>query len=153
MAGSRKEETTLEAVLKVEQVVMKWLMRDYQRRHLRAALRKAWRAWARTHADWAAMLFDEHFVLKRVLPRFEEAAAAGEHVTPEAIAQLWAAQFSILPTERQGHIKHALPAATCFLHLAAAELADRAHSRAPVALIHPEIAAPEIDLGRLAASC
>lgn len=64
-----------------------------RRRSFRGALSRAFRAFAVRYPQLSANLFDEHFVSHHVAPMLEEADAAGEAVTPHAIAAAWAAQF------------------------------------------------------------
>ncbi|HXF60294.1 MAG TPA: hypothetical protein VNK95_01675, partial [Caldilineaceae bacterium] len=70
------------AVLKVERALMQWLNQDYRRRVLRAAALAAYAEFARRRPDWAAALFDEHFIRSRALPLLEQAAAERRQVAP-----------------------------------------------------------------------
>lgn len=94
----------MNAVLKIERALMEWLKRDYQRRVLQVAALAAYEEFARRRPDWAAALFDEHFVRSRALPLLEQAIAGNGQVAPGALAVAWARQFSspsALHRERQ----------------------------------------------------
>lgn len=115
----------MERLLQLEQRLMDWLAADYQRRILRATVYCAFRTFAAAEPSAAASLFDEHFVRIHLLPRLYEAAQTGRPITPDAVAELWARQFSIVPATRRHRIAAIRPAATHFLRILAQELARR----------------------------
>jgi hypothetical protein len=114
----------MDTLMYLERATMQWLVQSYQRRTLRRAVRRAFATFARTYPNWVATLFDEHFVHIHLLPLLQRAAETSEKVTPMQIAELWARQVSILPSLRQKHSAHMLPAARDFLGMVADELAE-----------------------------
>ena len=113
----------METLMSLERTTMQWLVESYQRRTLRRAVRHAYINFARTYPNWVATLFDEHFVLTHLLPMLQNAADAGNKVTPQQVAEAWARQVSMLPSLRQKHSARMTPAATHFLCMVADELA------------------------------
>jgi hypothetical protein len=114
----------METLIYLERATMSWLLQSYQRRTLRRAVRRAFATFVRTYPNWAAALFDEHFVNVHLLPLLHRAAEAGEKVTPTQVAEVWARQVSMLPSLRQKHIARITPAATHFLCMVTDELAE-----------------------------
>jgi hypothetical protein len=114
----------ISTVLKVEHSLVQWLVRDYHRRSLHRALKVAYTSFARLHPQWVASLFDRHFVYHHLLPMLVTASERGTPVTPEDVAERYAAQISCLPTSRARYCAEVMPAAAYFLHLVAAALED-----------------------------
>lgn len=114
----------MKTFLKVEGRVVQWLSEGYQRRVLRAAVRTAYATFAEWHPQWAQSLFDEHFVMTRLLPLLESAIHEGVTVTPYQIALLWSQQVSQLPDRQLHHSAAILSAARQFLALLAEVMAD-----------------------------
>ena len=113
----------MDTVMQFERTAMEWLVQSYQRRTLRRAVHQAYVNFARTYPNWAASLFDEHFVNVHLLPVLQRATETGDKVTAIEVADLWARQVSMLPSQRQKHSARILSAATHFLCMVANELA------------------------------
>lgn len=114
----------MDTFTQVERATMQWLVQSYQRRALRRAVRKAYANFARHYPQLVAALFDEHFVNTHLLPMLQSAVETGAKVTAAQVAAKWARQISVLPSLRQQHTVHVIPAATHFLCMVADELAE-----------------------------
>jgi hypothetical protein len=97
-------------------------MKDYQRRALRSAALAAYEQFARQHPEWAASLFDEHFVLAQALPMLEQAAGSGRQVSPGALAAAWSYQMGCTAELRRRHQAAATAVAAHYLALVAQAL-------------------------------
>lgn len=87
--------------------------RSATRRLPAQTVREAYAVWSRRHADCAAALFDEHFVLSHVAPMLQDGTAVPS--TPEALASLWSRQVSLSPAASARLEAAILPAAADFL--------------------------------------
>ena len=122
-----------------ERMAMQWIVQGYQKRTLRWAVRKAYRAFARQHPQWVAALFDEHFVLTHVLPLLQQAAITGDRMTPIQIADLWAKQISLLPTSRQQQMARIVPTTIHFLDMVTDALAETQVAHNPLLLVETAV--------------
>lgn len=111
-------------VLKLEQTLVKWLARDYQRRSLRIAVTVAYASFGREYPQWVASLFDDYFVFHHLLPMLIIAGETGVPVTTEQVAEQYADQVSGSPASRERFCAEVMPAADYFLHLVAAALEE-----------------------------
>jgi hypothetical protein len=107
----------MKTFLRMEGRVVQWLSEGYQRRVLRAAVRQAYATFAEWHPKWATSLFDERFVMTRLLPVLESAIRDGVTVTPYQISLLWSQEVSQMPDRQIHHTAAILSAAKQFLAL------------------------------------
>lgn len=89
---------------------------------VREALSRAFAAFRARHPDYAAALFDEHFLRIQVLPLLAAPDGAAA-LTPDRVAKAWSAQFSGGARGRENLIAWALPVAADFIDLLARTLA------------------------------
>ena len=98
-------------VLKIKQIA--------QSQARKAALRRAYTAFAEQYHDWTQYLFDAHFVNTRVADLLDRSTLPG--VT--SIVNAWARQMTWSRQEaRRQQIARLLPAASHFLQLVEAEM-------------------------------
>jgi hypothetical protein len=112
----------VDTVLTIERALMQWLAKDYRQRTLRSAALAAYGEFACRHPEWAAALFDEHFVLTQALPMLVKAAAQHQQVTPGALAEAWAQQMGSAPALHQRRQAAATAMAAYYLELVAEAL-------------------------------
>jgi len=101
------------------------LGRDPQRLAFKIALGRAYTAFARHYPQWAASLFDEHFLTHRAAPFLAGCLTRGASPDPAELAGAWAEQMSLPPEERQRRIAELTPACTVFLGWLESELRAR----------------------------
>ena len=101
------------------------LGRDSQRLAFQAALAHAYAAFARHHPQWAASLFDEHFLTHRAAPFLARCLTRGASLDPAELASAWADQMSLPAGERQRRIAELTPACADFLGWLESELRTR----------------------------
>jgi hypothetical protein len=77
-----------------------WRRRLRERQALRHALGRAYQGFARQHPEWAASLFDEHFIARRVEPLLFGGLSHSSRQAPADLARAWADQFG--PSRRDG---------------------------------------------------
>lgn len=114
----------MDFLMNFERATMQWLVQKYQRRTLRRVVRQAYAHFARKYPNWVAALFDEHFVNNHLLPLLHTSIERGDKIQAWQVAELWANQISLLPSQRQQHRAAIMPAATRFLCLLADALAE-----------------------------
>jgi len=101
------------------------LGRDPQRLAFQVALGRAYTAFARHCPQWAASLFDEHFLTHRAAPFLACCLARGASPDPAGLAGAWADQMSLPAEERRQRIAELTPACTDFLCWLESELRAR----------------------------
>ena len=105
------------------------LGRDPQRLAFRVALTRAYTAFARHYPQWAASLFDEHFLTHRAAPFLAGCLTRGAAPDPAELAGAWADQMSLPPGERQRRIAELAPACADFVGWLESELRARPEFR------------------------
>ncbi len=94
-----------------------WLGRDLQRLAFQVALTRAYTAFVQRHPDWAATLFDEHFLVHGAAPLLAQTLLRASPATPTAFAAAWADQLTLAPEGRARRIAELTPIAADFLQL------------------------------------
>lgn len=103
-----------------------WLRHAPQRSAFRAALASAYSTFVCHHPQWAAALFDEHFLTHRAIPVLARCVTRDGQPTPGGLAAVWADQMALLEGPRRRRLIAALtPAAADFLRWLEAELRSR----------------------------
>ena len=101
------------------------LGRDPQRLAFKIALGRAYTAFARHCPQWAASLFDEHFLTHRAAPFLAGCLTRGASPDPAELAGAWADQMSLPAGERQRRIAELTPACADFVGWLESELRAR----------------------------
>jgi hypothetical protein len=65
------------------------------KRSIRKSVLNRYRTVARQHPQWVAALFDEHFVITRMIPMLEKAAGRGEILSAAEVANEWSSQLNL----------------------------------------------------------
>jgi hypothetical protein len=100
-----------------------WLRHAPQRSAFRAALASAYSTFVCRHPQWAAALFDEHFLTHRAIPLLARCVTRDGQPTPGGLAAAWADQMALMEGPRRQWLIAALtPAAADFLRWLEAEL-------------------------------
>lgn len=103
--------------INIQQTVRSWLAQRQQRQVILQATLRAYTAFSEQYPEWAASLFDRHFVAQQVAPRLTN------NPEPAELAQLWAEQISwVNPEKKQKLIAEVTPVVCNFLRLVASEL-------------------------------
>lgn len=102
-----------------------WLGRDLQRLAFQVALTRAYTAFVQRHPDWAATLFDEHFLVHGAAPLLAQTLLRASPATPTAFAAAWADQLTLAPEGRARRIAELTPVAADFLQLLDREVRAR----------------------------
>ncbi len=91
-------------------------------------LRQAFRIFARKHPEWAASLFDEHFLTHRAAPILARHLASPIPPDAVALAHAWTEQIWVAPDQRRAKLDELTPIAADFLRAfsAAAERLEAA---------------------------
>ena len=105
------------------------LGRDPQRLAFQVALSRAYTAFVRHYPQWAASLFDEHFLTHRAAPFLARCLTRGAAPDPVELAGAWADQMSLAAAERQRRIAELTPACADFLGWLESELRARPEFR------------------------
>ena len=107
-----------------------WLFQSESNHNQKSqALTDAYAAFSEQHPDWAASLFDEHFLTHRAGPILERYQAGCASAAPRELAEAWAEQMWLEADRRQRYVNELTPVAADFLQLLDAELPVRAEAR------------------------
>jgi len=111
-------------VLSMKKITKTW-SRPQKLQDLDEAVTRAFARFGQIHPEWAAALFDQHFLKQQVTPlliRYAEGAEASQ-LDPVELATAWADQFTWFHEDkRQSLIVDLIPAAYSFLRQLEAEL-------------------------------
>lgn len=99
---------------------MRAILRKYKARR---AVARAYAIFAARYPDYAAALFDEHFVQTRVTPLLATEAGAAT-LTAKTLATAWAAQFGMNAVERDRLATLSISIASAFLAFLSDEMAS-----------------------------
>src|SRR5215207_1902573 len=99
-----------------------WLGRVPQQLAFQVALARAFTTFARHHPQWAALLFNEPFLIGPAAPLLARCLVREAPPDPAELVDAWAEQLGSAGAARQQHIADAMPAATDFLRWLEAEL-------------------------------
>lgn len=97
---------------------------------IRRVLQQAYIPFARRYPQWAASLFDEHFLVHRVAPLLLVPDSGQVPLSAATIAGAWAAQLGTSGAPRQKQNVEATPVAAEFLRLLKHELSHAAFALA-----------------------
>jgi hypothetical protein len=103
--------------LNILQTVTAWLWPTQEAAALAQAKRTAYHCWARKHPDWAAVFFDEHFLMQGAAPYLQALATGAKVAEPLLLAGAWADQFPLVGARRQQRVADLLPAAREYLEI------------------------------------
>lgn len=109
----------------VAETVRAWLGRDLQRLAFQVALSRAYSTFARRHPQWAASLFDEHFLARGAAPFLAGCLTRNKSADPAEMAAAWADQLGPDDHTRRQRIGELTPVAADFLGWFKAELRAR----------------------------
>jgi AAA ATPase domain len=112
-----------------EDRVRRWLGRDPQQLAFQAALASALATFADQHPDWAASLFDQHFLSGPAAPLLARCLTSSGAPEAEDLAAAWADQLGSDQATREEWIAKATPVAAHFLHTLEKELRHREEFR------------------------
>lgn len=90
------------------------------------ALQRAYEAFRREYPQWAASLFDEHFLTHNAAPYLAGGSEASDTFIARALANAWADQLSLSAEPRRQLIVVLTPAAARFVKLFERELRTQA---------------------------
>lgn len=101
----------------------RWLERVYQHRALHRVISHIYPAFARQYPEWAAYMFDEHFLHHLAFPVLARYLGYKVVPPPFELAQIWAEQFTWFNLEmKERHVSQLMPIANDFLRRLSKEL-------------------------------
>lgn len=110
--------------------VASWLKKDPQELAFKVALTRAYNRFADKHPEWAATLFDEHFIKNSGAPLLLRCLQPADAPDGKELATLWANHLSGNKASRKQRIAQATPIASEFLREFNQQLRARPEFRA-----------------------
>lgn len=110
------------------------------------ALERAYARFAESEPEWAASLFDRHFVAHHVAPILLEGSSDGPETAAADIARAWAEQWNFGSDLVDRSAKRSMPAAKSFLEQLCAV---RAEMKASYSVSLPDYCVPQVSLEQI----
>lgn len=120
-----KRDHTMNAQMNIGTVFSNWMAKSGTRRALRRATVNAHAKFAKRYPQYAAALFDEHFLANRAAGLLERYISSDDPLRSVELARAWADQIHMRKGTKAALVSELTPVASNFLFIFETELMGR----------------------------